>query len=103
MQLSEAHFPNRVIEGLSAAVMKIRRCRRDIPQTWHAQNFRLRRRQWMEYSMSLEKIAADIYALVTGDTPQGFEEPISVQFVRGQRGRIAREPIIESAAWCYES
>src|ERR1700752_5162730 len=83
--------------------MKIRCRRRDIPQTWHAQNFGLRRRQRMEYPMPLEKIAADIYALMTGDTSQGFEQPISVQFVLRQRGCISCQPTIESAVWCYQS
>src|SRR5713101_5125530 len=82
--------------------MKIRWRRRDISQARHAQNFRLRRRQRMENSMSLEKIAADIYALVAGDAPQGFEQPISVQFFRRQRGCISCQPTIEPAARCYQ-
>ena len=57
----------------------------------------------MEYSVSLEKIATDIYALVTGNTSQRFEQPISVQFRRRQCGCISCQPTIESAAWCYES
>ena len=57
----------------------------------------------MEYSVSLEKIAADIYPLVTGNTSQRFEQPISVQFLRRQCGCISYQPTIESAAWCYES
>src|SRR5882762_11418476 len=83
--------------------MEIWRRRCDVPQTWHAQNFRLRRRQRMEYAMPLEEIAADIYALVAGTTSQRLEEPISIQFVCRQRGRIAREPMIEPAAGRHES
>ena len=56
----------------------------------------------MEYSMSLEKIATDIYALVTGSTSQSFEQPISVQFLHRQCGYISCQPTIESAARCYE-
>src|SRR3982074_2429365 len=57
----------------------------------------------MEYSMSLEKIATHIYALVTGSTSQSFEQPISVQFLHRQCGYISCQPTIESAARCYES
>ena len=57
----------------------------------------------MEYSMSLEKIATDIYALVTGDTSQEFEQPISAYFFRRQRGCIPFQPTIKSAAWCCKS
>ena len=57
----------------------------------------------MEYSVSLEKIATDIYALVTGNTSQRFEQPISVQFLHRQCGYISCQPTIESAARCYES
>src|SRR6202171_4407628 len=83
--------------------MKIRWCRGDVPQAGHAQNFRFRRGQWMEYSVSLEKIAADIYPLVTGNTSQRFEQRISVQFLRRQCGCISCQPTIESAAWRYQS
>src|SRR3981189_2972684 len=53
--------------------------------------------------MSLEKIATDIYALVTGNTSQRLEQRISVQFLRRQCGYISCQPTIESAARCYES
>src|ERR1700737_1010422 len=83
--------------------MKIRRCRRDVPQAGYAQNFRLWRGQWAKYSMALEKMAADIYALVRGHPSKGFKKPISVQFLGRQCGCISCQPTIESAAWCYES
>src|ERR1700730_14759253 len=57
----------------------------------------------MEYSMPLEKITADIDALVTGDTSQRFEQPIPVQFVRRQGRCITCEPAVEPAAGCYQS
>ena len=60
--------------------MKIGRRGRDVAQTGHAQNFRLWRRQRVEYSVALEKIAADVHALVTGDATQGFEQAIPVLF-----------------------
>src|SRR5258708_17842400 len=56
----------------------------------------------MKNSMPLEKIAADIYALVAGDAPQGFEQLVSVQFVRRQRGCISFQPAIEAAVWRYQ-
>src|ERR1700738_1406953 len=83
--------------------MKIRWCRGDVPQAGHAQNFRFRRGQWMESSVSLEKIATDIYGLVTGNTSQRFEQPMPVQFPQRQRGYTSCQPPIESAARCYES
>src|ERR1700676_4145436 len=83
--------------------MKIRRRRRDVPQVGDAQNFRLWGGKWAKFSMALEKIAADIYALVTGNTSKGFEQPISIQFLGRQCGCISCQPTIESAAWCYQS
>src|ERR1700730_1673752 len=82
--------------------MKIRWRGCDVSQTGYAQNFGLRRRQRMEYSMPLEEIAADIDALVTGDTSQGFEQPISIQLVARQCGCISFQPTIEPAVWRYE-
>src|SRR5215467_7250536 len=52
--------------------------------------------------MSLAKITADIDALVAGHAPQGFEQPISVQFVGRQRGCIPLQPTVESAVRCYQ-
>src|SRR5258708_39321761 len=56
----------------------------------------------MEYSMRLEKIAADIDALVTGDASERFEQPIPFQFAGRQRGGVSCQPTIESAAWRYQ-
>ncbi len=52
--------------------------------------------------MPLEKIAADIDALVTGDASERFEQPIPFQLAGRQRGGVSRQPTIESAAWRYQ-
>jgi len=50
----------------------------------------------MKDSMSLEKIAADIYTLVTGDTSRNLNNRYRL-IVRRQRGDIPFQPTIESA------
>jgi hypothetical protein len=73
--------------------MKIwRRCR-DIPQTWHAQDFRLWRRQRTKYAVSLKQVSSDTYALMARDAPERFEQSV---------GRITGKPAIKPAAGRYE-
>src|SRR5258708_779587 len=51
----------------------------------------------MEDAMTLEQIAADIDALVTGDEAERLEQLVAGQLVRRERGRIAAEPPVEAA------
>ena len=74
----------------------------DVAQTGYPKNFRLWRRQRVEYSVALEKISADVHALVTGDAPQGFEQAIPVLFFDRQGGGISCQPAVEPAARCYQ-
>src|SRR5262249_17849678 len=48
--------------------------------------------------MSLEKIATHIHTLVAGDAAKRLEQLIAGQLWRRNRGGIAREPAVESAA-----
>ena len=82
--------------------MKIGRRGRDVAQTGYAQNFRLWRRQRMEYSVALEKIAANVHALVTGDATQRFEQAISVLFFDRQGAGVSHQPAVETAAGRYQ-
>ena len=91
VQLGPRHFANRIIKRWCAAVVKVLGRRRNIAQAWHAQNCRIGRRQWMKYAVALEQVAADIDALMAGDAAQGFEQPVSVQFLGRQRsGHLRR-------------
>jgi hypothetical protein len=78
--------------------MKVRRRCRDIAQARHAQDGRIGRGEGMENSVALKQIAADTDALMAGDAAQGFEQPVSIQFLDRQRGGISREPAVELAA-----
>src|SRR4051812_25067783 len=102
VQLGLAHFTYRIIERWCTAVVEIGWRRRDVTQTWYAQNCRIWRGQRMEYAVALEQIAANIYALMAGDAAQGFEQTVSVQFVRRERGGVSSEPAIETASWCHQ-
>jgi hypothetical protein len=73
IELGGGHFPNCLAEGLGAAVMKIRRCRGDIPQAWHAKYFGIWRGERMEDAVPLEEIAAHIHALMAGDAAERLE------------------------------
>src|SRR4051794_35942050 len=68
IELRRRHLPHGVIQGRSAAVMKIRRCRRDIAQTGHTQDLGLRCRERTEDAVPLIEIASDIHTLMTGYT-----------------------------------
>jgi len=102
IQLGNAHFSNRIIERLGAAVMEVRRRRRDVPQARHAQDFGFGRPQRMEDPVPLEQIAADIHALMAGDAAQRLEQAIPFLFLRRERTRVALQPAIESAAWRHQ-
>src|SRR3954470_23259685 len=102
VQLGLAHFTYRIIERWCAAVVEIWWRRRDVTQTWYAQNCGIRRCQRMEYAVALEQVAADIYALMAGAAAQGFEQIVSVQFVRRERGGVSGEPPIETASRCHQ-
>ena len=56
----------------------------------------------MEYSVALEKIAANVHALVTGDATQGFEQAISVLFLDRQGVGVSLQPAVETAARRYQ-
>src|SRR5258705_11562549 len=52
--------------------------------------------------MALEKIAADVDALMTGDASQGFEQTIPVLFFGRQRAGVSCQPAVEPAARRYQ-
>ena len=52
--------------------------------------------------MALEKIAANVHALVTGDAAQGFEQAISVLFLDRQGAGVSHQPAVETATGRYQ-
>ena len=54
--------------------------------------------EWVENAGVLKQITADVLTLMAGDTAHRLEIAVALHFISRQRGTVARQPAIETAA-----
>src|SRR6202008_4344539 len=97
VELGACHLPHGLVERLRAAVVEIGRRRRHVAQAGHTQDVRLGRAERMEDATPLEKVAADIHALMAGDAAERLEQLIALLLFGREGLPVSAEPTIEAA------
>src|SRR6202162_3520010 len=77
--------------------MEVRRRGRDIAQARDTSELGLRGAQSVKDAMTLEKMAADIHALMTRDAAERLEQLVTGELVGTDGARFAGKPTIETA------
>ena len=101
-ELDNTHRPDRIRQRRRAAVVKIRRRGRHITQTGDANQYGLRRAQWMKNAVPLKEVASHIDALVARDAAKRLEQLITGKLLWRYHVGVTRQPAVETAARCDE-